>query len=609
MAMKLRVWILMAVCGCPIASAAPPELLSVDPTISREAWLARFQNPDAPRARTEVSRYEKFELQIDVRAEFDNPYDPDDIDVSAEFTSPSGKVWSAWGFYNPGFGSQWMVRFTPTETGQWTYKVKVRDREGVAESDPEEFTCVFSRHRGFIGMAPNRRYLRYSDGSSFYGVGLWYNDGFRGGGRGFITEDALDDLRRLGVNFISFFPTPLETHGTGLGRYDAARSARLDEVVGWCEERDIHISWNLVFHSHISEAVWGGSNALYRDNPYRTIAPARDFFRSDDAWKYQQKLYRYVLARWGYSRAVFLWFVIDEINGCEGWTEGGHESAEAWCRQMNDLFHEHDPYGRPTTGTQSGGVDQWWPEGYRIFDVAGREIYEAQGHPMPAGGKPDLMGDHPLRASYRNYARQTRDLWNGFEKPAIIAETGYDHTYYEPGMPGYLATYHNALWASLANGACATPFWWSYSPYINETVLTSHVRAFANFVRDIDFANRQWAPAEIEVSAGDGWAMRSGGEVFGWMANPSGGAAKETFTVSGLPDGAYEARIYRTWRGAYLPPISVNAADGKLSVTIPELTHDEGSAQHIGDDVAFKIESEDLTRAAGRRRDSRRSGQ
>ena len=57
---------------------------------------------------------------------------------------------------------------------------------------------------------------------------------------------------------------------------------------------------------------------------------------------------------------------------------------------MNDFFHAHDPYGRPTTGTQSGGIDQWWPEGYRIFDIAAREIYEAQGHPMPPGGKPDL---------------------------------------------------------------------------------------------------------------------------------------------------------------------------------------------------------------------------
>jgi hypothetical protein len=211
---------------------------------------------------------------------------------------------------------------------------------------------------------------------------------------------------------------------------------------------------------------------------------------------------------------------------------------------------------------------------------------------MPKSGKPNLIDDHPLRASYRNYATQTRDLWRGFEKPAIIAETGYDHTYYEPGMPGYLATYHNALWASLANGACATPFWWSYSPYINETALTSHVRAFANFVRDIDFAGREWQPAKVEVSAGDAWAMRSDDLVFGWMANPSSGAAKESFTVSGLLDGSYEVRLFRTWRGVYLPPSSMKSSGGRLTVAIPELVAQDGRAQQIGDDVAFKITPE-----------------
>lgn len=28
--------------------------------------------------------------------------------------------------------------------------------------------------------------------------------------------------------------------------------------------------------------------------------------------------------------------------------------------------------------------------------------------------------------------------------------------------------YHNALWVSLANGLCATPFWWAYSDYVND---------------------------------------------------------------------------------------------------------------------------------------------
>jgi hypothetical protein len=590
-----QVWAaLLAIVLCSAALAAPPVILSVRPAVSRQAWAEHRPGMRPPAA--EVKLYEKFELQIDLRATFRNPYDPDEVDLWAEFTAPSGKVYKIWGFYNPAWLAQWMVRFSPTETGPWRYTVKVRDRHGEAQSEVGEFRCTPSEHHGFVRIAPNRRYLQYSDGTSFYGVGMWYNDGFDGYGSGQIAEESLDRLRGLGMNFISFFPTPLETIGTGLGRYDAARVGRLDQLVEWCDERDIHVSWNLVFHSYISEAVWGGFNAQYRNNPYRSIAPAKDFFASDEAWKYQQKLYRYVIARWGYSRAVFLWFVVDEINGTEGWTEGAHEAAEDWCRRMNDFFHAHDPYGRPTTGTQSGGIDQWWPAGYRIFDVAAREIYEAQGHPMPAGGKADLVNANPLRYSYRNFARQTQSLWQGFNKPAIIGECGWDHTYYEPGTPGYLATYHNALWAALANGTCATPFWWAYSPYINDGVLTGQVQAFARFVRDVDFARLEWQPVRVDVTTGDAWAMMSDNLTFGWAVNPVSGMAGESVTIHGMADGDYAVRVYRTWRGEYLDPVTVTAAGGKLSFAILELTPQDGRANNIGDDVAFKIVKHDAPR-------------
>ena len=429
----------------------------------------------------------------------------------------------------------------------------------------------------------------HADGTSFYGVGLWYNDSYEQFYQGRITEHGLDRLAELGVNFISFFPTPLETMGTGLGRYDQSRCGRMDQLFEWCEARDIHISWNLWFHSYISQAVWGGGNARYRSNPYKLVAEAVDFFGSPEAWAYQEKLYRYILARWGYSRALFLWFIVDEINGTEGWQDGDQGVAEQWCRKMDAFFNEHDPYGRPTTGTQSGGIGQWWPEGYKIFDIAGREIYEAQGHPMPKSGKIDVGDESPLRYSYRNYATQTQNLWNGFTKPAIIGECGWDHTYYEPGMPGYLAMYHNALWVSLANGLCCTPFWWSYSDWTNDSVVTHQVRHFADFVRDIDFAHLELAPVEVTAGDCDAWALRDGNVVFGWLVHPRTSVAAESFTISGLDDGDYGVRLYRTWRGRYLDPSTVTCRNGRLTVTVPELRTTRGHASHIGNDVAFKI--------------------
>ncbi len=571
------------------AAAAGPEFLSVEPARDLPPAIRIPGGPQLEPAPAVVGRYEKFELQIDMQAEYANPFDPDEIDLWAEFTAPSGKVWKIWGFYNPSsWSALWMVRFSPPETGAWRYVVKARDRTGTAQSGAGSFQAVESEHLGHISIAPNKRYLRHADGTSFYGVGMWYNDSYEEFQQGRITEAGLDDLKLHGANFISFFHTPLETMGSGLGRYDQNRAGRLDELFEWCEERDLRISWNIWFHSYISRAVWGGGNARYRNNPYSLIAKAEDWFASDEAWKYQEKLYRYIVARWGYSRSLFLWFLVDEINGTEGFRDR-EETANEWSRKIHEWFKANDPYGRPTTGTRSGGIDQWWAEGYAIFDVAAREIYEAQGHPMPEAGKPDRVNEDPVRYSYLNYVKQNQDLWKGFEKPLINGETGYDHTYYEPGMPEYVAIYHNAIWTSMATGLCATPFWWSYGDFINDGVVTNTMLHFAHFVSDIDFAAASWKPVAVTMSDGDGWALTSEGMTVGWVVNTLAGAANETVVVEGLPDGAYDVYLYRTWRGAYLDPATVETTAGRLTFVIPELRTERGHANHIGNDVAFKI--------------------
>jgi hypothetical protein len=339
-----------------------------------------------------------------------------------------------------------------------------------------------------------------------------------------------------------------------------------------------------LFHSHISEAVWGGGNAQYRNSPYRQIAPADQFFQSQAVWKHQQNLNRYILARWGYSRSLAIWFVIDEINGTEGWEVGGAESAEAWCQKMHDCFHEHDPYRRPTTGTQSGGGDQWWPGGYRIFDIAAREIYEAQGHPMPRSEGLTVASDHPLRTSDQNYAKQTQNLWHGFAKPCILGECGWDPTYYEPGTPGYLAMVHNAPWATLACGRCMGPFWWSYSPRVNGSIVTNQLGSCPRFARDIDLARKPWNPAKGKTDAADMYVMMGDREAFGWLANPGKEMAGASIEISGLPDDSeeYDLYFYHTWRGAFLEPIRVRGVGGSVRASVPELRTTEGRANHLG---------------------------
>jgi hypothetical protein len=78
---------------------------------------------------TTVKMYEKFEVSLALEnVEIENPYDPADIDVYAHFAAPSGKKIRINGFYdNYENTDQWKVRFSPGETGVYTYQLFVED--------------------------------------------------------------------------------------------------------------------------------------------------------------------------------------------------------------------------------------------------------------------------------------------------------------------------------------------------------------------------------------------------------------------------------------------------------------------------------------------------
>ncbi|MEO6329708.1 MAG: hypothetical protein ABIO55_12280, partial [Ginsengibacter sp.] len=374
------------------------------------------------------------------------------------------------------------------------------------------------------------------------------------------------------------------------GRYDQNISGRIDELLKLCEDRDIQLSLNIWFHAFLSETVWGGGNIRWYSNPYQQITAAKDFYRSKEGWDYQQKLYRYLIARWGYSRSLLTWFIVDEVNGTDGWVSGDSTMAHAWGKNVHDYFKKNDPYQHLTTGTRSGGINEFWHEGYQTFDMAAREIYEAQGFPINRSGTMDSATAHPLAQSYSTYAGEVTKLWNGYEKPAIIGESGWDHTFYEPGMPGYLALYHNALWASLSSGAAMTPFWWAFSNRLNDNIVTAQITSIKKFTDQIPFSRlTNLSKAAITVSKGDGYAIKSNEIIFGWVANPETDIAGKTVQIKGVSEGKYRLRTYHTWRGQYLDTSEIATTDGSISFTIRSL-HMGGNANYVGQDVAFVIE-------------------
>jgi len=358
----------------------------------------------------------------------------------------------------------------------------------------------------------------------------------------------------------------------------------------------MQLALNFWFHSFLSETVWGGGNIAWYTNPYQYICDSKDFYSSEEAWAYQEKLYRYMIARWGYSRSMAIWFIVDEVNGTDGWAYGDSLGAAVWVGKVHDYFKANDPWQHLTTGTRSGGFQEWWDRGYEVLDMAGREIYEAQGFPINETGHIDKDEIHPLTYSYRNYQGQVSKLWRNFEKPAIIPETGWDHTFYEMNSPGYLAQFHNAMWVCLASGAAMSPFWWSYSRSLNDNVVTDQLRHLRRFTDRIPFSELSGlAPVSASNPGGDAYAMKSDQLIFGWAVNADTDMTGKTITIQGIKNGQYSLRLYKTWSGRFIREDGVDrkeitAKNGSVTIDIPIQKIEEGHAHYIGQDIAFILE-------------------
>lgn len=70
----------------------------------------------------------------------------------------------------------WRLRFAPTQTGTWRYKIRVTDSSGTTTypaSGDSTFTCSFSNGHGFVRVSPtDPRYFELSDGTPIVSPGV-----------------------------------------------------------------------------------------------------------------------------------------------------------------------------------------------------------------------------------------------------------------------------------------------------------------------------------------------------------------------------------------------------------------------------------------------------
>ncbi|MCK4640820.1 MAG: DUF5060 domain-containing protein [Candidatus Marinimicrobia bacterium] len=517
---------------------------------------------------TEVGLYEKFEIIVNLQnTRYNNPYDPDEIDLQAVFTAPSEKIWKIFGFYDDYQNQrQWKIRFSPNEIGQWHYYLTISDLDTQAISAEYSFTAVDSDFHGCIHISPqNPHYFIHDDSTSFYGIGAYYPWN--------INYNRWQVLPQSGANMFGYWNIMYGNESqiiewydeynniSYLGRYYQPKCGRIDQLIEWAEQHDMIMMFAIWPHDLISNTVWAHQ---WHQNAYKTLCNVEDFYTSAAAWEYQKKQYRYLIARWGYSRGLGIWEIINEINGTDSWEAGREAEATAWVDSVHHYLRRHDPFNHPTTASMSGGC--YWKSGYEIVNVPNVHLYET-GWPAPYPG-------NPLRSSYWIYRNISRKIWDDFEKPGIMGKAGYTNSYggYAINTSEYTAMYHNTLWSSWASGLAMTPVWWSFenANMMNDDVMAS-MEAFSKVSKKVDYAWLHWKHKTITGTNLDGFGMQSDTIAFGWVRDIIGNSVGNRYVIfEGLADTAWMVNWYDAWTGEEAGMQVRPAKNGQLIAQVPD---------------------------------------
>jgi hypothetical protein len=567
---------------CCLAAPAPTKPVALELEVAPQA---------------SVPRYGKFELTLKLEADYENPFDPDQIDLRALFTTPAGRTVTVNGFLDQPFtrrlegGTEiiepagepvWRVRFAPDAIGLWRYQVLAKTPASDAQLAERTFHVTPSDSPGFIRVSErNPRGFAYDDGSPFFAVGE--NMGWGGGRGSFDYDDWLMELGKAGGNWIriwmSSWNCALEwsQHAKGdwrsgqyhgVGRYSLGNAWKLDTILDTAERHGISV---MVCFGTYGEFTEGGffNEGQWQANPYNAAngGPCEkpdDFWTSEEARKLYQRRLRYIMARYSHRTSIHSW---------EFWNEA--RAPAVWVGEMASFMkgtgefrgNPADPHKHLLSTTYGN------PEVWRI-----PEIDFTQSHPY---GKGDISDFAPrAHSDAREHAV--------YGKPHLMAEFGIDwrapDTKYDPAGLG--VNLHNAMWASAFSGNAGGAMIWWWDSYIHPSNLYWRFTPLRRFADTVPWAEGEWKVIETDASRVNVYGLVQDRTAILWVQNPAhhwknifeknpiSPVPAHEITLGGLPAGRYAIEWWDTQRGEITDRDTAESVGKRLRLALPELPAD-----------------------------------
>jgi Domain of unknown function (DUF5060) len=436
-----------------------------------------------------IGRYTKYELTFTLSRTYTNPFDPCVVDVMVTFHQPDGTDVNIIGFYYQAYttsGSNpetyttagaisWKARFAPSLLGSYTCDIKVKDIDGTAtKTTAGSFTCVESGKQGFIRVDPNQHdFLKYANGDTRINIGqnIGWNNGSLAGGGIAGWNYFLQKLHNAGANWVRLwcctygadYGVALEwtpglwgnTYFNGPGKPSLQTSLRMDGYVANAEQNNIAIQFALQHHGQVSTTT----DADWSTNPYNIanggfLPDPCKYFTDPCAIQLTKNKYRYIVARWGYSPAIYAWELFNEVQWSDAWNYD-QSTVVSWHNTMSSYIRSIDVFNHPiTTSSNSPGFEKLW----NLPDI-------------------NLVENHYYGIDTISMFEQTALSLANFNKPVLMAEFGMGsvlgfnpaetNNTPPPGMPEPYRSQvvqglemHNGIWSAFFAKSSAHLWWW-----------------------------------------------------------------------------------------------------------------------------------------------------
>ncbi|MCB0588613.1 MAG: DUF5060 domain-containing protein, partial [Phaeodactylibacter sp.] len=456
-----------------------------------------------------VEQYGKFEAAISLTAAYTNPYDYEQVALSAIFISPSGETIAVDGFFMQGYTlnsvtggltptgqGEFRVRFAPTETGEWRFTVSVADATGTASSEESTFQCTGAAtpaNHGFLRTGPSN-YLQFDDGAQYIAIGENIAWQIPGQNPYLNYKTWLNGLTGNGGNFFRLWHAHwglgIEwSNGNGfqgLRYYKQTNCFYQDWLFDYCAENGVYIMLTLQHHGPVSTQV----DPNWDDSPYNIAngGPCQntlEFFTNEQARAHTRNRYRYIVARWGYTRSILCWELFNEVLWTDNF-QANKDLVAQWHFEMADYLNSIDPNGHLITTSYGSDLtdENVWSH---------PDIHFTQTHNY--NNTPNL--ERVLAGSNLNHL-------DVFGKPTLNGEFGLGGNASLANQDPDGIHIHNCLWGGLFSGGLGTAMTWWWDNYIHPRNLYYHFLGPSLVAGEVPFTQEKLAPASAFVTGAPG---------------------------------------------------------------------------------------------------------